>query len=607
MTIRDYIQKEVFQDRAREHGCLVIYDPARRYRDLARGLDGGACRVLDASESVIEQRELASVALKDLAEGRIHQLIVWVPAVRPQDDEVRQKDPFGVFGVIGAEFPSGDGDLYDSLCRRAKPDHVPEINRLFEEGEPTFDTIDALDQGGSWPKLKTLLAVTSAKEIVLAILAPKPEQDEALKTDPTWVSEAREFIQRSLGHKLKTKGQTRSSIAEELWRVILFSEFVFDSKGDIPAALETVSRCGKEARDLVFDICDELRKHEDYKDAYLITAQEVERELSLANRSEGMESLGERDTFSFEERHFLNRLVNDALDGRLDEARAIWQSRRRTIRLSHEDRLAEWSLAARALDLLDSESPHQVLQVIPALVRQIIRGVSKVADLGFQKAVIATDHGFILVHEQAAGNVAQKPAGQWLIEKARCLLGQGQADATNVLLKRADMGIPGDFEDFAAPKALVPYSRGQIYYHEGLSLQECVLPCLTVDLKATAKTARPSAPRLTLTYRQGRSDKITTRRPVVDLSWPDVSLFADESEIEVTVEASDSKGNIVGWVGSGQSVNPATGGVRICPGQAISIGLRMEDAFAGQFTVKVLDPATNALIAQLPLKTAYLE
>src|SRR5438552_4364172 len=189
------------------------------------------CWVVDASQSVIEQRESATDALSALAEGQIHQFLVWVPAVRPVDNEGKQRDPFSVFAEIGAVFPQGDGDDYGSLCRRAKPDHVPEINRLFEEGEPSFDMVDALDQGGSWPKLKTLLGANSAKEILLGIMSPKAPQEAALKNDPTWVTEAREFVHRSLGFRLKTKGQTRQSVSDEVWRVLLFSEFIFDSAG----------------------------------------------------------------------------------------------------------------------------------------------------------------------------------------------------------------------------------------------------------------------------------------------------------------------------------------------------------------------------------------
>ena len=145
--ICDYIQNQIFSRRAQEHGTLVIYDSGHRYRDIALSMNSDKCRVIDASQSVIEKREEATEALTALAEGQIHQLVIWVPAVRPEDNDAKQRDPFSVFAEIGAVFPQGDGDDFASICRRAKPDHVPEINGLFAEGEPSFEMVDALDRG----------------------------------------------------------------------------------------------------------------------------------------------------------------------------------------------------------------------------------------------------------------------------------------------------------------------------------------------------------------------------------------------------------------------------------------------------------------------------
>jgi hypothetical protein len=835
VSISDYIRDNVFAKRASETGCLVIYDQARRYRKIVSSMGSPSCWVIDASLSVIEQREAAMAALLDLAEGKIHQFIVWVPTKYPESDEDLQRDPFSVFSRLGAQFPSGDSDDYASICRKAKPDHIVEINRLFADGEPDFETVDALDDGGSWPKLKTLLGVSSPKETLVGLLSPTPSQDAALKEDSSWTNEAREFIFKNLGHKLRTKGQTGQSIAEELWQLMLFSEFAFDSNGSLPSSLSSVPRADAEAKELVFEVCDELRKHQDHKDDYLTHASMVENALALAERTKETRNLGQRDTFAFEERHLLTQLVELVLSGKEDRAREILESRQNSIWLSNDDRLAEWTLVERALDLIevttnrpqpsfdnleaiiyayssswreldrryremeqsvaewqgehdgldrivtaarsgyqklagtlqaefirhvqnegwpatgqnllrnsrvfDREvgpsletgrriayflvdslryelavelekqlsdkhtvrlmtvcaqlptytevgmaslmpeadtalslavkdgklvttlggspattpsarfsymkskkgdfctdmdlddlvrqkklklentrllvvrtrdidtiahgSPRQVLQIIPNLVRDIIRGIGKVEAAGFQKAVIATDHGFILFHEQEAGNLAPKPPGNWLIEKTRCLLGQGSADNANLVFKREQVGIPGDFVDYAVPRTLVPYSRGQLYYHEGLSLQECVLPCLSVDLKPRAK--KLEVPKLQVSYRQGKTDKITSRRPVIDLSWPALGMFDEDFEIEVSVEAVDSKGKVVGEVGSGQTVNPATQGVRIQPGDFISVGLRMTDNFSGTFTVRVLDPTTLALMGELTLKTAYLE
>lgn len=839
MKISHFIRDHVFLPRAEERGALVIYDPERRYREIVLGMASDNCRVIDVSESLVTQREAATEALSDLSRGAIHKLILWVPMKRPQSDEDKQKDSFVVFAELGASFPNGDGDEFADICRRAKRDHVSEINRMFEEGEPRFEMIDALEEGESWPKLKTLLGVGSPTEILVAILSPSHSQIEALKGDATWSPEARNFIERSLGHRLKTKGQTRQSLADELWRLLLFSEFVMDSAGEIPAGLETVPMADESARGLVFEVCETLRRHDDHKDIYKTTAQEVEDELELAGRCAAMRNLGSRDTFACEERIFLERVIDRAIGKEIEAARMMWQGRQRSVWLGREDRMAEWTLTACAIDLLDTaarlstpkfptleaiifgyainwreldrlhremeqaanqtqgehydldrllhcarrayfdsvealqaefvrlvqaegwpvangqilwnrqifskkvaplleagekvayflvdslryelgveiekqlsdnlkvelvpvcaqlptyteigmaslmpdaeselslipygdklattlagniaispatrfaylqtrkgdqcsdieleelvrkrnlkfpdktkllvvrtrdidsiahDSPHQVLDVIPALVRQIIRGLAKAGELGFDHAVVATDHGFILFHEQEAGNIAPKPTGNWVIQKSRCLLGEGEPESHNLVFAAADVGIPGDVRNYAVPKTLVPYAKGQIYYHEGLSLQECVLPCLTVRLESAAHAKKRSQPmRLTLTYRQGKTDKITSRRPVVDLAWPEAELFNEGNEREVAIEALDSSGNIVGVTGAGQAVNPATGCVRMKPGSAVSVTLRMEDSYEGNFKVRVTDPTTNATLAELSLKTSYLQ
>jgi len=74
----------------------------------------------------------------------------------------------------------------------------------------------------------------------------------------------------------------------------------------------------------------------------------------------------------------------------------------------------------------------------------------------------------------------------------------------------------------------------------------------------------------------------------------------------LVMEVIDSKEKIIGAVSSSPAMNPATGGIRIKSGSALAIGLKMDDEFSGNFTVRVLDQ-TNALLAELKLKTGYLE
>lgn len=844
MSIGKYIQEEVFGKRLKQGRALVVYDPERRYREVALAMAAKDCEVLDASTSLIEQREAAMRGLQRLGAGNLDHLVVWSPARPPvrATDEDYQQDPFSVLAKVGAQFPDGDGDSYHSICRRAKPDHLPEIDRLFANGQvPTFEMVDALDQGGgAWPRLKTLLGVESSKEILVAMLSPKPAQAEALGKDDSWVEEVRDFVERILGHTFKTKGKTWSSIAEELWRVVLYSEFAFDQKTELPMALKTIPVAGIEAKGLVFDVCDTLRNTTDHRDEYIRRAMVIEEQLSLTEHTKALMQLGVRDTFDCEERRYLQLMVDAAIAGRVDEARSIGESREKSIWLTHEGRQSEWSLASRALDLLDSadrtevkpcadlytqimayaahgkeldrhqreleqayngwvvmgthdgvealvhkaraaysaavgkvqeqfighvqaegwpatgtdllwnaqlfsrqvaplldagqrvayilvdslryelgvevekllsekhkvklhavcaqlptytemgmaslmpdadkklrlvkkngkltttldgveatapagrlahlkrtkgdqctevelddllrnrnlkyedsirlllvrtrdidtlahQSPHQIHTLIPELLRQLIRGVSRLAEMGFQHAVIATDHGFMLFHEQSAGDVAAKPPGNWLVEKSRCVIGQGEADSANLLFPVERLGIQCDAPHIAMPRALVPYRRENAYFHEGLSLQECVLPCLSIELKAPASVKATKLQNIAISYRQGKSDKVSSRRPVLDLIWISADLFAEEQEIELSIMVIDSKGNEIGRTGSGPTFNAATGGVRLRPGQAVHVGINIDNTFSGSFKVQVLDPTTNQLIAEQALKTAFLE
>ena len=69
IPIRDYIAEKVFAARAAEARCLMIYDPERRYREIALGLADEKREVIDVSTSIIEQREFAAEALARVARG----------------------------------------------------------------------------------------------------------------------------------------------------------------------------------------------------------------------------------------------------------------------------------------------------------------------------------------------------------------------------------------------------------------------------------------------------------------------------------------------------------------------------------------------------------
>ena len=852
MKLRDFVRDQ-FQKRLNTAACLVIYDREGRYRDCALTLVSEACSVINAGDSIITAREEALTEWLMMARPgkskQQKQLVVYVPAPKPESDEDKCRDPFQIFALGGAVFPEGDGDSYQALCRRAKPDFAAQIEALFQAGVPDFDMVDNVGAGKGWPRLRTLLAVESAAEILVSFLSPTEKQAAALDADASWQPEFRGFCADVLGYTVKSKGQKWGTLSGELWRFMLFSEFVFDLPGELPANLRDVPRAANTFSTLVLTVCKNLRDTERHHARYMEQADHVAAELKLEPAMQGVEDLGVLDTFAFEERCFLRVFVKSALAGELGKAQKLSAERRASIWVKHTNRQLAWTIAERALDLMtkaddlttefESEekgmtasfdfyakrgfmldtlqrsfeqsvadcyggvdglddliemarqkyreftetvqakfinaavsegwpvsgrarntevfdrwvapalkergkriafflvdglryelgieleslllkegaceltpvcaqlptitpvgmaalmpqadgnlrltregdklvptikdkavvvpkdrleyvrsiygdqcdmidldvlismnvspkkkttlpetirlllvkttdideigevNPAKARELLPRALKDIFAGIGKLKKLGFDDVVIATDHGFVLLPGQDAGDTVPKPSGDWLQVKDRCLLGSGSGNPSCVVFPRQEIGIRGDFESYAVPRSFGTFSRRVPYFHEGFSLQECVLPVIAVRLKKETGTTLAKI-EIQISYKAGKSNQVTTRLPLIDLSVFGGDIF-ESGEIDLRLEAwckdtGTGQERIMGEPASSDHVHPATGLVRVKPGQAIKVPIRLEEGFSGAFEVRVYDPETRVAYGEaLRLKTNILE
>jgi hypothetical protein len=254
------------------------------------------------------------------------------------------------------------------------------------------------------------------------------------------------------------------------------------------------------------------------------------------------------------------------------------------------------------LDDVGETSALEACRSISPLLQKIIAGVAKAQKLGFDRAVIATDHGFILFHEQAAGDVVGKPAGDWLVVKDRFLMGHGSSSNSVCTFRPEEVGIHGSFEQYAVPRSLGTFAKTDSYYHGGLSLQESIVPLITVDLSKREQTRQYDF-KISLSYRNGATAKITARRPLIDISIFNDIFFEQEISFQLLAFATDQ----VGEAAACEFVNPDTGMVTAMSGQAIRVPLKMMDTFQGRFQVRALDPSTQLVHAVLDLETDYME
>ncbi|WP_119273122.1 PglZ domain-containing protein [Taklimakanibacter deserti] len=358
MSIAAFIRDTVLRPRLLEAGCMVVYDPDRRYQAICVGLEDDRVRVVDASGSSIESRLAAIEALREVGRPKsgLDAVLIYVPKRRSETEEEQQVDPFSIYAVSGARFPRDDGDDYLSLCLRAKPDHSTEVRRVFAGSltGPAFSVIDAIGGGASWPQLRAALKVESGREILVALLAPSAAQADALKAQEGWGDEAREFLRATLDMSVKTRGKTWNAIADELWRYVLFSEFAFDLPVALPASLKDVPHAPTQAKPIVEDVCDRLRNNPNTRNTYIGRAEDIEAELDLPGQCSSIEDLGERDTFPFEERTFLKAAIKGIADNDMDAARRVLARHKNSVWLGKGESQAQWELVRAGLSLIEA-------------------------------------------------------------------------------------------------------------------------------------------------------------------------------------------------------------------------------------------------------------
>jgi len=97
-----------------------------------------------------------------------------------------------------------------------------------------------------------------------------------------------------------------------------------------------------------------MRSDINLRNAYVELAEKVEEELRLTAVTAGYVTLGERDTFPFEEGRYLSQFVSHAGDGSLTEAREVLDGRRDSVWKYQPKRALLWTAAERSLDFLET-------------------------------------------------------------------------------------------------------------------------------------------------------------------------------------------------------------------------------------------------------------
>ena len=357
MSVSSHLTKRLL-DLVEEHRIVVWYDGEDAFKDFVAAFRAPACKVVMASESTLRARRDAESVYGNMNESADHaearaNLLLYVPRARGASPEARQRDPFEVFALAGTAFGDNEAELLQSLARQAMSDHVSEIDRLFAEGQPTLALLDGLESGQRWPLVREALETESPVDVVAQVLC---REDQAIRVGKVAGCQAEilRLLEASFGFERPAQAKSWKEIRCHLGTYVLLSEFGFDLPASLPDTLSGVPRAAASHKDRILAVCERMRTSDQLRDGYIDLAGQVEADLRLAAVTEGIDSLGVLDTFAFEERQYLARLLRQVEANDLAATRSILKDRRRSIWRHLPERALLWSVAERCVDFLET-------------------------------------------------------------------------------------------------------------------------------------------------------------------------------------------------------------------------------------------------------------
>lgn len=824
MDIQGHIIDVWIGKTTKEHPIITVYDPEGKYYSLLPLVADRGVMVVDTTQSLIENREKAcDYWINELPKNEEARMLIYRKTAVPKDKD-RVNDPYIGMTQIGARFPIGPNDSYVNLCKSFLHGKTEAIDELIKNGTASFANINALQEGVNYPELENLTGGKSMVEISLNLLALTSTSNTA------WMSEWKSFGENHLPG-LDCNGTTLKDVKQKLWQYLLFSEFVHDLPGTLPAELNTVAKCPKENIESINNLCQSICNRADFRDDYVEQAQTITGRLHLDTLFADAIDLGKIVTFSFENKVEFNLYLDHLHKGEYDEAtllvaknkKSVWyqadagvalfwnltdqcecmlQSIRQSMADLHNlNEIAQWyseegykvDHAFRRFQTILSSSDEDTPQIselaqfvyrnyrsfteqmqsryqkqieqegyritaisqniqawnkevepllsarkrvavifadafryemgkdlalslensytvnikpsvayvptvtrfgmaallpeaetklelvveddklqpylegkkvelpadrityieskVPAHVKLmdiksedflstnvptdvnllVIRSQSIDAageninsvgyaemesemrlftkcirmckKLGFDMVLMMADHGYMIQPKYQAGDNMSKPVGISVMNERRSQAGDLNGNETSWLYTPKHVGVKSQVYRFAFAKQYGVYEKNTIYFHEGLSLQENIVPIVSVQLKE--ERAKESF-RLELTYKGKTGGVVRVNRPLIELNFSSVDTLFRPEHCIVKLMVTDASGNEVGHVVDSSFYNETTGVISI-PSECEKCKqpIEINEGVEGYIIVMALDPDTNATLASIQLQTEF--
>ncbi|MGV8080971.1 MAG: PglZ domain-containing protein [Syntrophales bacterium] len=237
-------------------------------------------------------------------------------------------------------------------------------------------------------------------------------------------------------------------------------------------------------------------------------------------------------------------------------------------------------------------------QVMDTVIGNVARAVRKLAALGVEHFVIAADHGHLFSREKGDDMKIESPGGKVIELHRRFWAGQGGSVPVGAIkVSGCELGYDSTL-DFMFPVGSGVFKAGGSlsYHHGGVSLQEMVIPLLTIRVPHVKE--KPSIRKSLIV--SGVPEALTTRTMgiVVEIEQEELLDIIDSGPLTIR-PLLVSGGKEVGRAGMAVDgeFDAATGCVTIKPDKKVMIGMLLSEE-PERVQVVILDPQTDAVLGQ---------
>jgi hypothetical protein len=242
----------------------------------------------------------------------------------------------------------------------------------------------------------------------------------------------------------------------------------------------------------------------------------------------------------------------------------------------------------------------QARQVMDTVIDNLARAIRKLAAAGVEHCVLTADHGHLFFPSDRDESMRiDAPGGDEVDLHRRCWIGRGGATPAGcVRVTASALGYDSDL-DFVFPLGSGVFKAGGdlAFHHGGPSLQELVIPVVTVRMKARERERSSVGP----VTAAGLPNAVTNRifSVTIQLDGKNLSLFSTELVVRPLLI---SAGKQVGGVGMAidGDFDRATGCVKLQAGKPVTVAFLLSDESAPSLRIVIQDPTTDVELYRSP-------